>query len=69
LVNGVERRVLNEARVGVEVTSANTRNVMTKGQEICRLAGNDVREIPQTLDNSPENIWNWQMPNNFWCTD
>ena len=32
-------------------------------------AGNDVREIPRTLGNSPEYIWNMmQMPNNIWWT-
>ena len=28
----------------------------SEGQEICRLAGNDVREIPQALSNSPQNM-------------
>ena len=29
---------------------------MTQGQKVCRLAANDVREIPRTLSNSLENM-------------
>ena len=60
----MQTTILNEAWVKVEVTTEQILEMEWLSGK--KSAGNDVREIPRTLDNSPENIWNlMQMPNNI----